>query len=51
MPTTSVGTTILQNCALTGTGMAVWATGAWKAVIEVVTPAGNATGGLGIHPA
>jgi hypothetical protein len=45
------GTTILKACALTGGGMAVWATGAWKAVIEVINPLGAATGGLGVHPA
>jgi hypothetical protein len=44
------GTTILKACALTGTGMTVWATGAWKAVIEVINPLGAATGGLGVHP-
>lgn len=49
--TSSVGATILRNCALTGTGIAVWATGAWKAVIEVIQPLGAATGGLGVHPA
>ena len=45
------GTTILKACALTGTGMAIWTTGAWKAVIEVINPLGAATGGLGVHPA
>lgn len=49
--TSSVGETILKNCALTGAGLTVWATGAWKAVVNVCTPAGGATGGLGIHPA
>ena len=44
------GTTILQNCALSGLGLTVWATGAWKTHVDVCTPAGSATGGLGIHP-
>ena len=49
--TSALGATILQNCALTGTGIAVWATGAWKAVIEVCNPINAVAGGLGFHPA
>jgi hypothetical protein len=49
--TTYAGSTILKACSLTGTGQAIWATGAWKASIEVINPLGAATGGLGVHPA
>jgi len=45
------GCTILKDCALTGLGMATWATGAWKTHIDVSNSAGAATGGLGGHPA
>jgi hypothetical protein len=44
------GSTILKGCSLTGTGMAIWATGAWKAVIEVCNPINAVAGGLGFHP-
>lgn len=49
--TSSVGETILKDCALTGAGLAVWCTGAWKAVVNVCNPVGAATGGLAAHPA
>ena len=45
------GTTILNKCALTGAGMAIWANGAWKTHIDVVNTVGAATGGLAAHPA
>jgi hypothetical protein len=44
------GTTILKDCALSGLGYTVWATGAWKTHVDVCTAVASATGGLGIHP-
>jgi hypothetical protein len=44
------GTVIVKNCSLTGAGYTIWANGAWKANIDVTSPDGGATGGLGIHP-
>jgi len=45
------GTCILNKCALTGAGYTKWATGTWKANIDVVNTVGAATGGLAAHPA
>ena len=45
------GTTILNQCALTGAGYIKWANGAWKTHVDVVNTVGAATGGLAAHPA